>query len=179
MMSRLKEYYRTTVVPEMKRDHGYTNALQVPRLQKIVINMGFDAEAERDTIKAVTEDLSRIVGQKPRTNKARKSISNFRLREGMVVGAKATLRGDRMYEFLDRLVTAALPRIRDFRGVPVRSFDGRGNYSLGLTEHTIFPEINPDQVKKVHGMDITFVTNARTNDEAKDLLRRLGMPFAR
>jgi large subunit ribosomal protein L5 len=179
MMSRLKEYYRTTVVPEMKRDHGYANALQVPRLQKIVINMGFDAEAERDMIKAVTEDLSRIVGQKPRTNKARKSISNFRLREGMVVGAKATLRGDRMYEFLDRLVSAALPRIRDFRGVPARSFDGRGNYSLGLTEHTIFPEINPDQVKKVHGMDITFVTNAGTDDEAKDLLQRLGMPFAR
>lgn len=179
MTARLKTYYRTKVIPEMKEARGYTNVMQVPRLKKIVVNMGFDAEMDRDTMKAVVEDFARIAGQKPKTNKSRKSISNFRLREGVAIGAMVTLRGERMFEFLDRLVTAALPRIRDFRGIPSRSFDGRGNYTLGLTEHTIFPEINPDQVKKVHGMDITFVTNAKSDEEARDLLQRLGMPFAR
>lgn len=179
MTARLKDMYRNTVVPEMRRTRGYVNALQAPRLEKIVLNMGFDAEMDRDTMKIMVEDLARIAGQRPVVTKARKSISNFKLREGMSVGAKVTLRGDRMYEFLDRMITAALPRIRDFRGVPVRSFDGRGSYSLGLKDQTIFPEINPDQVKKVQGMDITFVTNARTDDEARELLRLLGMPFAK
>lgn len=179
MTARLKETYRNQVVAEMCRSRGYKNAMQAPRLQKIVINMGFDAEMDRDTMKVLVEDLGRIAGQHPVVTKARKSISNFKLREGMSVGAKVTLRNDRMYEFLDRLITAALPRIRDFRGVPARSFDGRGSYSLGLKEQTIFPEINPDQVKKVQGMDITFVTNARTDEEARELLRLLGMPFAK
>ena len=179
MTARLKDMYRTQVIPEMTKARGYGNAMQVPRLEKIVLNMGFDAEMDRDTVKALVEDLGKIAGQKARTNKSRVSISNFHLREGMVVGAKVTLRGERMYEFLDRLVTAALPRIRDFRGVSARSFDGRGNYSLGLTEQIIFPEINPDQVKKVHGMDVTFVTNAKTDEEARDLLTRMGIPFAR
>ena len=179
MTARLKEMYRNTVVAEMRRTRGYKNAMQAPRLRKIVVNMGFDAEMDRDTMKVLVEDLGRIVGQRPVVTKARKSISNFKLREGMSVGAKVTLRGDRMYEFLDRLITVALPRIRDFRGVPARSFDGRGSYSLGLKEQTIFPEINPDQVKKVQGMDLTFVTDARTDDEARELLRLLGMPFAK
>jgi large subunit ribosomal protein L5 len=153
--------------------------MRAPRLLKIVVNMGFDAETDRDAVKAVVEDLAKIAGQRPVVTKARKSISNFKLREGMSIGAKVTLRGDRMYEFLDRLITAALPRIRDFRGVSVRSFDGRGNYTLGLAEQSIFPEIHPDQIKKTQGMDITFVTNAPTNDEARELLRLLGMPFAK
>ena len=179
MTARLKEVYRTQVVPELCKLRGYANAMQAPRLQKIVVNMGFDAETDRDTVKAVVEDLAKIAGQRPVVTKARKSISNFKLREGMSIGAKVTLRGDRMYEFLDRLITAALPRIRDFRGVSARSFDGRGNYTLGLSEQTIFPEIHPDQIKKTQGMDITFVTNAPTNDEARELLRLLGLPFAK
>lgn len=179
MTARLKELYSKTVVPEMSKARGYTNALQAPRLAKIVLNMGMDAEVDRDAMKAAVEDLGRIAGQKPIVTKSTKSISNFKLREGMAIGAKVTLRGERMYEFLDRLISAALPRIRDFRGVSVRSFDGRGNYTLGVTEQTIFPEINPDQVKKVQGMDITFVTTARTDDEARELLKRLGMPFAK
>ena len=179
MTARLKELYHKTVVPEICKARGYTNALQAPRLAKIVLNMGMDAEVDRDAMKAAVEDLGRIAGQKPIVTKSTKSISNFKLREGMAIGAKVTLRGERMYEFLDRLISAALPRIRDFRGVSVRSFDGRGNYTLGVTEQTIFPEINPDQVKKVQGMDITFVTTARTDDEARELLKRLGMPFAK
>jgi large subunit ribosomal protein L5 len=167
------------VIAAMKKDRGYANAMQVPRIAKIVLNMGFDADTDRDTMKVLVEDLGKIAGQKPVITKAKKSISNFRLREGMAIGARVTLRGERMYEFLDRLITAALPRIRDFRGVAARSFDGRGNYTLGVKEQTIFPEINPDHVKKVQGMDITFVTNAGTDDEARDLLKRLGMPFAK
>jgi large subunit ribosomal protein L5 len=179
MTARLKEVYRTDVVAGMRKDRGYANALQVPRLQKIVLNMGFDAEMDRDTMKVLVEDLGKIAGQKAVGTLARKSISNFKLREGVPIGARVTLRGDRMYEFLDRFVGAALPRIRDFRGVPARSFDGRGNYTFGVKEQTIFPEIDPDHVKKVQGMDITFVTNAGTDDEARDLLKRLGMPFAK
>jgi large subunit ribosomal protein L5 len=179
MTARLKETYRTDVIAAMKKDRGYANAMQVPRIQKIVLNMGFDADTDRDTMKVLVEDLGKVAGQKPVITKAKKSISNFRLREGMAIGARVTLRGERMYEFLDRFITAALPRIRDFRGVPARSFDGRGNYTLGVKEQTIFPEINPDHVKKVQGMDITFVTNAGTDDEARDLLKRLGMPFAK
>ncbi|MBM4153942.1 MAG: 50S ribosomal protein L5 [Lentisphaerae bacterium] len=179
MTARLKETFRTEVIAAMQKDRGYGNAMQVPRIQKIVLNMGFDADTDRDTMKVLVEDLGKVAGQKPVVTKAKKSISNFRLREGMAIGARVTLRGERMYEFLDRLIAAALPRIRDFRGVPARSFDGRGNYTLGVKEQTIFPEINPDHVKKVQGMDITFVTNAGTDDEARDLLRRLGMPFAK
>lgn len=179
MTAQLKAHYQTVVTPEMIKARGYTNSMQVPRMKKIVVNMGFDSEMDRDTMKAIVEDLGRITGQRPKTNKSRKSISNFKLREGMVVGAKVTLRGERMFEFMERLVTAAMPRVRDFRGVSPRSFDGRGSYTLGLAEHTIFPEINPDHVKKVHGMDITFVTNAKTDEEARDLLQRLGLPFAR
>lgn len=179
MTARLKETYTKDVVPAMLKDRGYTNALEVPRLEKIVLNMGFDVDIDRDTMKVLVDELSRIAGQKAVVTQARKSISNFRLREGMSVGARVTLRGGRMYEFLERFITAALPRIRDFRGIPVRSFDGRGNYSLGVKEQTIFPEIDPDRVKKTQGMDITFVTNAATDDEARDLLGRLGMPFAK
>lgn len=179
MTARLQETYRSKIVADMMAARGYRNVLQVPRVEKIVINMGFDSETDRDAIKTVVEDLARIAGQRPVVTKAKKSISNFRLREGMAVGAKVTLRGARMYEFLDRLITAALPRIRDFRGVSSRSFDGRGNYTLGLSEQTIFPEVNPDNVKKVQGMDITVVTTAQTDDEARDLLRRLGVPFAK
>jgi large subunit ribosomal protein L5 len=179
MTARLKDYYRSHVAAEMRRSRGYANAMQVPRLVKIVVNMGVGTDVERDVLKVVAEDLARIAGQRPVITNARKSISNFKLREGMPIGAKVTLRGDRMYEFLDRLVTAALPRIRDFRGVSGRSFDGRGNYTLGLQEQLIFPEIVPDQVKHVQGMDITFVTNAKSDAEAKELLQRLGMPFAK
>lgn len=179
MSARLKEFFKNTIVGEMRAARGYANALQVPKLAKIVLNMGFDVETDRDTLKALVEDLGRIAGQKPVVTRARKSISNFKLREGMNIGAKVTLRGDRMFEFLDRLISAALPRIRDFRGISPRSFDGRGNYTLGLTEQVIFPEINPDQVKKTQGLDITIVTTARTDDEARDLLRRFGMPFAK
>jgi large subunit ribosomal protein L5 len=179
MAAFLKEYYRTRVVPEIMKARGFTNPLRVPRLVKIVVNMGFSSDTDRDTMKALTEDLARITGQRPVVTQARKSISNFRLRAGMPIGAKVTLRGDRMYEFLHRLITAALPRIRDFRGLSPRSFDGRGSYTFGVREQTIFPEINPDHVKTVQGMDITLVTNAPNDDEARDLLQRLGVPFAR
>lgn len=179
MAAYLKELYRTRVVPEMATARGVTNPLRVPRLRKIVVNMGFDADTDRDTMKALTEDLARITGQRPVVTHARKSISNFRLRAGMPIGAKVTLRGDRMYEFLHRLIVAALPRIRDFRGLSPRGFDGRGSYSMGVREQTIFPEINPDHVKRVQGMDITLVTSARSDDEARELLERLGMPFAK
>lgn len=179
MTARLKERYRTEVVEALRKERGYANAMQVPRLDKIVVNVGVGTDVDRDALKAVTEDMSRITGQRPVVTKARKSISNFKLREGMSIGAKVTLRGDRMYEFLDRLLNVALPRIRDFRGVPNKSFDGSGNYSLGLKEQSIFPEINPDQVKRVQGMDITMVTTAATDEEARDLLRLLGMPFAK
>lgn len=177
MTARLKERYRTEMVGALRKERGYANVMQVPGLTKIVINMGVGTDVDRDALKAVTEDLARITGQRPVVTRARKSISNFKLRQGMPIGAKVTLRGDRMYEFLDRLVNIALPRIRDFRGVSGRSFDGSGNYTLGLKEQSIFPEINPDKVKRVQGMDITMVTTAETDDEARDLLRQFGMPF--
>lgn len=179
MTARLKEKYGKDIVAAMMASRGYRNKLEVPRLTKIVLNMGVGADTDRDALKAVSEDLAKIAGQQPVITKARKSISNFKLREGMPIGAKVTLRGERMYEFLDRLVSAALPRIRDFRGVPVKSFDQGGNYSLGLQEQTIFPEINPDQVKRMQGMDITFVTTAKSAEEARELLAHLGMPFAK
>ncbi len=179
MTARLKEHYRREVVGAMMAQRGYSNPMQVPRLLKIVVNTCVGTDYDRDALKAAAEDLARITGQRPVITKARKSISNFKLREGMPIGAKVTLRGDRMYEFFERLMAAALPRIRDFRGVSPRGFDGRGNYTLGIRDHTVFPEVNPDQSARAHGMDITFVTSASSNEEARDLLQRLGLPFAK
>ncbi len=174
----MKQKFAETAVPALKEAHGYKNPMEVPRLSKVVINMGVNAKVDRDGMKAVTDDLARITGQRPVVTKARKSVSNFALREGMVIGAKVTLRGAHMFEFLDRLINVALPRIRDFRGVSDQAFDGGGNYTLGLREQTIFPEINPDTVKRNQGMDITIVTTAKTDGEARDMLKQLGMPFA-
>jgi len=178
MIPTLREKYNGTVVPALKEAHGYKNPMQVPRITKVVVNMSVNTKVDKDTFKTVTDDLTRIAGQRPVVTKARLSISNFGLREGMPIGAKMTLRGARMYEFLDRLINVALPRIRDFRGVSSTAFDGRGSYTLGLKEQTIFPEVNPDTVKRAQGMDITIVTTAETDAEARDLLKHLGMPFA-
>jgi len=178
MASRLRERYRSEVAPALMRELGYTNPMAVPRLEKIVLNMGMgEAVQNPKVIDSAVEELTAIAGQKPVVTKAKKAISNFKLREGMPIGAMVTLRGDRMYEFLDRLVAAALPRVRDFKGVPDRSFDGRGNYSLGLREQVIFPEINLDKVDKIKGLTIVICTTARTDAEGKALLRGLGMPF--
>jgi len=176
-MSRLKDLYKEQVTPKLREKLGLANPMLVPRLQKIVVNMGFGI-VEKDEQKALLEDLARITGQRPAVCKARKSISNFKLREGMVIGAKVTLRGELMYEFADRLMSHALPRIRDFRGVSPRGFDGRGSYTIGLKEQTIFPEIDAAGSSVEKGMDITFVTSARDNNEARELLAALGMPFA-
>jgi large subunit ribosomal protein L5 len=175
---RLRDRFRTAVVPALMKDRGYANPFEVPRLEKIVINMGVGEG--RDNAKALdfaTTDLLAITGQKPVVTRAKKSIANFKLRAGVPIGAKVTLRGARMYEFLDRLVNVALPRVRDFKGVPPKGFDGRGNYALGLREQVIFPEIVYDKVDKVRGMDINIVTTARTDEEARALLGQLGMPF--
>jgi large subunit ribosomal protein L5 len=178
MASRLRERYRSEVAPALMRELGSTNPMAVPRLEKIVLNMGLgEAVQNPKVIDSAVEELTVIAGQKPVVTKAKKAISNFKLREGMPIGAMVTLRGDRMYEFLDRLVAAALPRVRDFKGVPDRSFDGRGNYSLGLREQVIFPEINLDKVDKIRGLTIVICTTARTDAEGKALLRGLGMPF--
>ncbi|HPF99923.1 MAG TPA: 50S ribosomal protein L5 [Kiritimatiellia bacterium] len=177
-MATLQEKYKKEVVNKLRESGKYTNPMQVPRLLKVVINMSVSASADKDALKHVAEDLMKISGQKPVITQARKSISNFKLREGMAIGAKVTLRGPRMFDFLERFIGAALPRIRDFRGVSRRSFDGRGNYTLGLKEQTIFPEIQPDQIKRSQGMDITIVTTAKTNDEARELLQLMGIPFA-
>lgn len=177
-MTTLKEKYKSSIAPGLKKTFNYANPMQIPKIQKIVLNMGVKATVDKDVLKAVSEDLGRITGQKPVITHSRVSIANFKLREGMPIGVKVTLRGDRMYEFLDRLINSALPRIRDFRGVSAKSFDGRGNYTLGLKEQSIFPEIDPDRIKAVQGMDITVVTTAKTNDEARALLREFGMPFA-
>ncbi len=176
---RLKTKYIEEVLPALTKDKGYQNRLQVPRITKIVVNIGVDAQIDKDQFKTATDELARITGQRPMVTKARKSVSNFKLREGMDIGAKVTLRGSRMYEFLERLISVALPRIRDFRGISDKAFDGRGNYNLGVKEQTIFPEINPDHVKRTQGMDVTIVTTAKTDDEARELLRRLGVPFSR
>ncbi|MDD4872720.1 MAG: 50S ribosomal protein L5 [Kiritimatiellae bacterium] len=176
-MPRLKQKYINEVIPKMKDTLGMTNRLRMPRLVKIVVNMGI-AASKQDAISKLMGDLTKITGQKPVSNKARKSISNFKVREGMIVGAKVTLRGDRMYEFLDRLLSVALPRIRDFRGVSPTAFDGRGSYTLGVKEQTVFPEIDPNTVTVTQGMDITIVTTARNNDEAREMLKLLGMPFS-
>lgn len=178
MPARLKDHYETVVRPKLKDEFGYGNLLEVPRIEKIVINMGV-GEATSDTKKVqnAVADLTSIAGQKPVVTRARKSIAQFKVREGMPLGCKVTLRRDRMYEFLDRLITIALPRVRDFRGVPGNSFDGRGNYAMGLKEQIIFPEINYDRVDEVRGMDIIIVTSAKTDKEAKALLKAFDMPF--
>ena len=177
---RLKLRWENEVRPALMNEFGYTNPMQAPRLEKIVVNIGIgEAITNNRALEAATADLQAITGQKPITKKAKKSIAQFRLREGMTVGLMVTLRGVRMYEFFDRLVNAALPRTRDFQGVPTRSFDGRGNYSLGLREQLIFPEIDYDRIDNVRGMEITMVTSARTDQEGRRLLELMGMPFAR
>ena len=175
-MARLKEEYRSRIVPELEKKLGTTNRMLVPRLMKVVLNMAFGI-VSKDEQKALVEDLQAITGQKPMLCKAKKSISNFKLREGMVIGAKVTLRGDRMWEFVERLIAAALPRIRDFRGISNRGFDGRGNYTLGVKDHSIFPEIVEASAGHA-GMDITVVTSSNDNKAAKALLEAMGMPFA-
>jgi large subunit ribosomal protein L5 len=177
--ARLKVRYREELVPRLRDQLGYTNAMQVPRLEKIAVNMGVgDATKDGRMLDAALADLEVITGQKPVVTRARKSIAGFKLREGMSIGAKVTLRGDRMWEFLDRLLSVALPRIRDFRGLNPAAFDGHGNYTLGVTEQLIFPEIDYDKVAKVRGMDITIVTTAKGDDEGRALLVALGFPFA-
>jgi large subunit ribosomal protein L5 len=178
MMARLKDHYEKVLKASLMKELGYKNLFQVPRLEKIVINMGL-GEAAQDNRKAqhALEELALIAGQKPVLTKAKKSIAGFKLREGMNIGAKVTLRRERMYEFLDRLVNIAMPRIRDFRGISPKSFDNRGNYSLGIREHIIFPEINYDKVDKIRGMDVTLVTSAKTNAEALLLLKGFDLPF--
>jgi large subunit ribosomal protein L5 len=175
---RLKERYRAEIAPALREEFGYANVMQIPALVKISVNMGV-GEAARDAklIEGAVKDLGIITGQKPAVARAKKSIAQFKLREGMPIGAHVTLRGDRMWEFLDRLLTLALPRIRDFRGLSDRQFDGRGNYTFGLTEQLMFHEINPDQVDRQRGMDVTLVTTATNDDEGRALLRRLGFPF--
>ena len=176
--TRLRERYKSEVVPALMRDQGYTNLLEVPRLEKIVLNMGLgEAVQNPKIIDSAVEEVTAISGQKPIVTKSKKAISNFKLREKMPIGVMVTLRGERMYEFMDRLLSAALPRVRDFKGVPDRAFDGRGNYSLGIREQVIFPEINLDKVDKIKGLTITICTTARTDAEGKALLRALGMPF--
>jgi large subunit ribosomal protein L5 len=175
---RLKLRYQQDILPELRKEFGYANVMQVPSLTKIVVNMGI-GEAARDAklIEGAVRDLTAITGQKPAVNRAKRSIAQFKLREGMPIGANVTLRGDRMWEFLDRLLSTALPRIRDFRGLSPKQFDGRGNYTFGLTEQVVFHEVNPDRVDRQRGMDITIVTTATTDDEGRALLRRLGFPF--
>ena len=173
-MSRLKEQYKNEIVPELTKKFGYKNVMQVPKLDKIVVNMGVGKVLE-----SAMNDMAIITGQKPVQTKAKNSVANFKIREGMPIGCKVTLRGDRMYEFLDRLVNLALPRVRDFRGVNPNAFDGRGNYALGIKEQLIFPEIEYDKVDKVRGMDIIFVTTAKTDEEGRELLRLFNMPFAK
>jgi large subunit ribosomal protein L5 len=178
MKARLYEKYVKEVVPALKEKRKYTNPHQIPRMEKIVVNMGVSASLEKSAVDDASKDLGMITGRKPAVSKSRHSIANFKLREGQPIGCRVTLRRDTMYEFFDRLVATALPRIRDFRGLSTRSFDGRGNYTLGVSDQTIFPEIELDKIKRQQGMDITIVTSARTNDEALDLLKMLGMPFA-
>ena len=179
-MARLQDYYRSEVAPQLKKTLGLNNVMQVPRVSKITLNMGVgEALADRKLVDKAIDDITLIAGQKAVMTRARKSVATFKLREGWPIGCKVTLRRERMYEFLDRLITAALPCIRDFRGINPKSFDGRGNYSLGISDQTIFPEIEMDKIKRQQGMDITIVTSAQTDDEAKDLLTRFSMPFAK
>ena len=179
-MSRLKETYQNEIVDAMIKKFGYKNIMEVPKLDKIVINMGVgEAKENAKILESAMKDLELMAGQKPITTKAKNSIANFKIREGMPIGCKVTLRGEKMYEFLDRLVNLALPRVRDFRGVNPNAFDGRGNYALGIKEQLIFPEIEYDKVDKVRGMDIIFVTTANTDEEARELLTQFNMPFAK
>jgi large subunit ribosomal protein L5 len=178
MKARLYDKYVKEVVPALKEKRKYTNPHQIPRMEKIVVNMGVSASLEKSAIDDAAKDLALITGRKAAVSKSRHSIANFKLREGQPIGCRVTLRRDAMYEFFDRLVATALPRIRDFRGLSTRSFDGRGNYSVGISDQTIFPEIELDKIKRTQGMDITIVTSARNNDEAMDLLKMMGMPFA-
>ena len=179
MMTRLNEKYEKEIIPAMIEKFGYKNIMEVPKLEKIVINMGVgEAKENQKTLESAVNDLTIIAGQKPVLTRAKKSIANFKIRENMPLGCKVTLRKAKMYEFADKLMSVALPRVRDFRGISSKSFDGRGNYSLGIKEQLIFPEIEYDKVDKVRGMDIIFVTTAKTDEEARELLRFLGMPFA-
>lgn len=178
MAPRLKEKYRKEVVPALKERFGYRNDMEVPRLEKIVVNMGVGEGAhDPKAIDGAMKDLALITGQKPKLNRAKRSVAGFKLRAGMSVGCKVTLRGDRMYEFLDRLISLAIPRVRDFRGLNPKSFDGRGNFTMGLDEQLVFPEIDYDDIDRVRGMDITIVTTAKTDEEGRALLDALGMPF--
>ena len=177
-MNRLEEKYKNEVVPSLIEKHGYKTPMLVPKIEKVVVNIGVgDAVANSKMLEAAVSDLEKITGQKPIETKAKKSIASFKVREGHKIGCKVTLRGENMYEFLDKLISIALPRVRDFRGVSPKSFDGRGNYTLGIKEQLIFPEINFDEVVKVRGMDIVIVTTAKNNEEAFDLLKELGVPF--
>jgi large subunit ribosomal protein L5 len=179
-MARLRDRYKEEIAPSLTSEFGYRNPFQVPKLEKIVLNIGLgEAVANGRALDAAVNDLSRITGQKPVVTRAKKSIASFKLRAGMPIGAMVTLRGERMYEFMDRLVATALPRIRDFRGVSPNSFDGRGNYTLGLREQIMFPEIDYDQIDKVRGLEISIVTSASTDEEGRRLLALLGMPFAK
>ena len=179
-MSRLKEQYQNEIVDAMNKKFGYKNIMEVPKLDKVVINMGVgEAKDNAKLLDSAVADLERITGQKAVVCKAKKSVANFKLREGMSIGCKVTLRGEKMYEFVDRLINLSLPRVRDFRGVNPNAFDGRGNYALGIKEQLIFPEIEYDKIDKVRGMDIIFVTTAKTDEEARELLRQFNMPFAK
>tara|TARA_B100000575_G_scaffold260182_1_gene232935 strand:- start:8810 stop:9358 length:549 start_codon:yes stop_codon:yes gene_type:complete len=176
--SRLYTIYKKEIISKLTEEFQYTNIMAVPKLEKIVLNVGVgESIQDKKILDTIVSNMALITGQKPITTKAKKSISNFKLREGMPIGCKVTLRGRIMYEFLDRLVTLALPRTRDFQGLPDKSFDGRGNYTMGIKEHTIFPEIDTDKVTKMHGMDVSFVTSAETDEEAYALLKHFGMPF--
>ena len=178
MATRIKEKYLTEAVPALQQKFGYKNVMQIPRLEKIVINMGLgDCKDNAKALENAVAELTQIAGQKPQVTQAKKSIANFKVREGMNVGAKVTLRGERMEQFMDKLVNVALPRVRDFRGVSTKAFDGRGNYALGIREQLLFPEIEYDKVEKIRGMEMIFVTTAQTDEEAQELLRLLGMPF--
>lgn len=179
-MARLKELYVQEVAPALMKKFGYKSIMQVPKLDKIVVNVGAgDAKDNNKMLESISNDIAAITGQKPIITRARKSVANFKLREGMAIGVKVTLRGERMYEFMDRLFNVALPRVRDFSGINANAFDGRGNYSMGVREQLIFPEIEYDKIDKVRGMDINFITTAKTDEEAKELLELLGAPFAK
>ncbi|MCI1305410.1 MAG: 50S ribosomal protein L5 [Lachnospiraceae bacterium] len=179
-MSRYKDLYNDKIADAMKSKFGYKNVMQIPKLSKIVVNIGVgEAKENSKVLDSAVSDLEKITGQKPIVTKAKKSIANFKIREGMPIGCKVTLRGEKMYDFADRLINLALPRVRDFRGVNPNSFDGRGNYALGIREQLIFPEIEYDKVDKVRGMDIIFVTTAQTDEEARELLTQFGMPYAK
>ena len=179
-MARLNDKYKAEIVPALKEKFQYENIMEVPKLVKIVVNMGLgEAIANPKALDAAVGDMTQITGQKPIVTKAKKSVAAFKVREGMSIGCKVTLRGERMYEFCDRLVSVALPRVRDFKGVSAKAFDGRGNYTLGLKEQLIFPEIEYDKIDKVRGLEICFVTSAKTDEEARELLRLMGMPFAK